>query len=75
MRTEGLTAFEHTDDILVETFSITGTPEEAHQKLTQYEGHIEHIALHTPYVPPFTAEESADAFANIVDTFGDVDSG
>jgi len=75
MMSEGLAAFEHTDDVLVETFSITGTPEEARQKLAQYEGHIEHIALHTPYVPPFTAEDSADAFANIIAAFGQTSSG
>jgi alkanesulfonate monooxygenase SsuD/methylene tetrahydromethanopterin reductase-like flavin-dependent oxidoreductase (luciferase family) len=49
---EGLGAFAHTADELVETLSITGTPEEARQKLTGYEGHLKQIALHCPYVPP-----------------------
>ncbi|MCZ4586318.1 MULTISPECIES: LLM class flavin-dependent oxidoreductase [Rhodococcus] len=69
---EGIAAFERTDDRLVETLSITGTPEEARQKLAQYEGVIDHLVLHTPYVPPIEAEESEDAFANILDTFGGI---
>lgn len=68
-KAEGLAAFEHTDDRLVDLLSITGTPEEARQKLADYRDHVDHIALHTPYVPPLTAEDSADAFANIVETF------
>jgi probable F420-dependent oxidoreductase len=66
----GIAAFEKTDDKLVETLSITGTPEEAKQKLAQYEGVIDHLVLHTPYVPPIEAEESGDAFASILETFG-----
>jgi hypothetical protein len=27
--------------------------------------------LHCPYVPPFSAEESADCFTNIIEAFGD----
>jgi probable F420-dependent oxidoreductase len=69
---EGIAAFERTDDRLVELLSISGTPEEARQKLVQYEGHVDHIMLHAPYVPPIEAEESADAFTNILDTFGDM---
>jgi probable F420-dependent oxidoreductase len=69
---EGVAAFERTDDRLVEAFSITGTPEEARQKLAQYEGVIDHLVLHTPYVPPIEADESEDAFAALLDTFGDL---
>jgi probable F420-dependent oxidoreductase len=69
MRAEGPAAFAHTDDRLVELLSITGTPEEARQKLAQFEGMVDHVALHTPYVPPFTAEESADAYENILSAF------
>jgi probable F420-dependent oxidoreductase len=69
---EGIAAFERTDDRIVETLSISGTPEEARQKLAQYEGVIDHLVLHTPYVPPIEAEESEDAFACILDTFGDL---
>jgi probable F420-dependent oxidoreductase len=69
---EGIAAFERTDDRLIETLSITGTPEEARQKLTQYEGVIDHLVLHTPYVPPIEADEAADGFTNILETFGDL---
>jgi probable F420-dependent oxidoreductase len=69
---EGIAAFEKTDDRLVDLLSITGTPEEARQKLAQYGGFVDHIVLHAPYVPPIEAEESADAFTNILDTFGDL---
>ncbi|NMO91658.1 LLM class flavin-dependent oxidoreductase [Actinomycetospora sp. TBRC 11914] len=70
MRTEGLAAFEHTADELVETLSITGTPEEVRQKADRFRGVVDHLALHTPYVPPFTPEESEDAFDQIVAAFG-----
>ncbi|MCD2195811.1 LLM class flavin-dependent oxidoreductase [Actinomycetospora endophytica] len=70
LRSEGLAAFEHTPDELVEILSITGTPEEARQKAARYEGVVDHLALHTPYVPPFTPEESEDAFDQIVGAFG-----
>ena len=56
--------------LLVDLLSITGTPEEAQQKLAAYGRHVDHIALHTPYVPPLTAEDAADGFANIIKTFG-----
>lgn len=69
--TEGLAGLEKTDDRLVEAFSISGTPEEARQKLDDYEA-IPHLVLHTPYVPPLTAEESEDAYRNIVSAFGDI---
>ena len=72
MRREGLAAFAHTDDRIVEALSISGTPEEARQKLAEFDGVIEHVVLHCPYVPPFTAEESADCFTNIIEAFGDV---
>jgi probable F420-dependent oxidoreductase len=69
MRSEGLAAFEHTPDELVETLSLSGTPEEVRQKAARYDGVVDHLALHTPYVPPFTPEESEDAFDRIVETF------
>lgn len=67
---EGLAALEHTDDRLVDLLSITGTPDEVRQKLADYEGVVDHLVLHTPYVPPFTAEESEDCFQNILEAFG-----
>jgi probable F420-dependent oxidoreductase len=71
---EGLSALAHTDDRIVDVLSISGTPEEARQKIAQYHGAVDHLVLHCPYVPPFTAEESADCFANILDAFGDLAS-
>jgi alkanesulfonate monooxygenase SsuD/methylene tetrahydromethanopterin reductase-like flavin-dependent oxidoreductase (luciferase family) len=67
---DGLAAFDHTDDRLVDLLSITGTPEEAREKLAGYGNHVDHIALHTPYVPPLSAEDAADGFDNIIATFG-----
>ena len=68
MMQNGLAAFEDTPEELVELFSITGTPEECRQKLDNYKG-LPHLALHTSYVPPFTAEESEDCYLQIIDAF------
>jgi hypothetical protein len=68
--TKGLDSLADTSDKLVEVFSITGTPEEARQKLGEWKAEIPHIVLHTPYVPPLTAEESEDAYRGIIDAFG-----
>jgi len=68
MMQKGLAAFEDTPEELVELFSITGTPEECRQKLDKYKG-LPHLALHTSYVPPFTAEESEDCYLQIIDAF------
>jgi probable F420-dependent oxidoreductase len=70
MMTKGLAAFEETPDELVELFSITGTPEEARQKLGDWEGAFDDLVLHTPYVPPLDDEESEDCYRNIVAAFG-----
>ncbi len=67
--TEGLGAFEKTADAIVHTFSITGTPDEARAKLAAWDGVVDHLVFHTPYVPPFTAEESEDAYRNILAAF------
>jgi alkanesulfonate monooxygenase SsuD/methylene tetrahydromethanopterin reductase-like flavin-dependent oxidoreductase (luciferase family) len=72
LMTNGLAGLDETDEKLVETFSIAGTPEEARQKLGAWEDALPHLVLHTPYVPPLSAEESEDAYRNIVDAFGDV---
>lgn len=67
----GPQALEHaTSDELVRTFSITGTPDECREQLKQYEGVLDHIILHTPYVPPLNADESEDAFLNNVRALG-----
>jgi alkanesulfonate monooxygenase SsuD/methylene tetrahydromethanopterin reductase-like flavin-dependent oxidoreductase (luciferase family) len=67
--TEGLAAFEKTPDAIVRTLSITGTPDEAREQLAAWEGVVDHLVFHTPYVPPFTAEESEDAYKQILDAF------
>jgi alkanesulfonate monooxygenase SsuD/methylene tetrahydromethanopterin reductase-like flavin-dependent oxidoreductase (luciferase family) len=61
-----------TSDALVAGLSITGTPDEVHDQLGAYEDVLDHIILHTPYVPPLTPDESADAFRNILAAFSDV---
>lgn len=68
-RAQGVDAFAHTSDRLVEKLSITGRPEEARQKLAAYGGHVDLMMLHTPYVPPLTVDDATDAFTNIVTTF------
>lgn len=71
--TEGPSALERvTSDRLLETFSITGTPDECRAQFKAYEDALPNrtVLLHTPYVPPLTREESADAFAGIVEAFG-----
>jgi len=57
------------DDRLVDAFSLTGTPDEVRKKVSEYEGKLPHILFHTPYVPPLEPDASADAFANIIETF------
>jgi alkanesulfonate monooxygenase SsuD/methylene tetrahydromethanopterin reductase-like flavin-dependent oxidoreductase (luciferase family) len=75
LMTKGLAALEDvTDDVLVDTFSICGTPEEARAQLSRYEA-IPHLILHTPYIPALTIEETEDAYEGILDTFGDVAAG
>ncbi|MUL65907.1 hypothetical protein BOO86_15635 [Mycobacterium sp. CBMA 234] len=68
-RTEGVEAFAHTSDRLVEKLAIVGTPEEARQKLDRYRNHVDLMLLHTPYVPTLSVDDATDAFANIVATF------
>jgi probable F420-dependent oxidoreductase len=70
--TEGLAALERvTDDVLVETFSICGTADDARAQLSRY-ADIPHLILHTPYIPAFTIEETEDAFQGILGAFGEL---
>ena len=69
MMSEGLAAFEKTPDAVVRAFSITGTPDEARERLSEWEGVVDHLVFHCPYVPPFTAEESEDCYRNILAAF------
>ena len=59
-----------TDDKLVSTFSIAGSPAECRAQLQEWEGLIGHVMLHTPYVPPLSPDETEDAYRRIVDAFG-----
>jgi len=58
-----------TDDELIRTFSIAGTPEEGRQQLAAWEGVVDHVMLHPPYVPPLTAEETSDAYYQVLSAF------
>jgi probable F420-dependent oxidoreductase len=58
-----------TDDKLVDAFSISGTPDEVRARVQEYAEVLPHVMLHTPYPPPITAEESADSFRHILETF------
>jgi len=67
----GFAALEGTPDALVEAFSITGTPDEAREKLAPWESAFDHVIFHTPYVPPLTAAESEDSYRAIVTALGE----
>jgi probable F420-dependent oxidoreductase len=69
LMTKGLDGLAETSDKLVEVFSITGTPDEARQRLDAWTADIPHVVLHTPYIPPLSAEDSEDAYRGIVDAF------
>ena len=58
-----------TADELVETFSIAGSPQEANEQLTRWQGVVDHVMLHPPYVPPLSAEETLDAYFQILAAF------
>src|SRR5205085_12149411 len=60
-RSEGVEAFAHTSDRLVEKLAVAGTPEEARQKLELYRDHVDLILLHTPYVPTLSVDDATDA--------------
>lgn len=70
--TEGPEAAERAcDQKLVDAFSISGTPDECRKKLLEYGELLPHVMLHTPYPPPLTADESADSYNNIIETFAE----
>jgi probable F420-dependent oxidoreductase len=58
-----------TADELVETFSIAGSPQEAREQLARWEGVVDHVMLHPPYVPPLSAEETTDAYYQLLSAF------
>ena len=52
-----------------ETPRSRGTPDECREKLTAFSGVLDHVILHTPYVPPLRPDETEDAYRWIVRTF------
>jgi alkanesulfonate monooxygenase SsuD/methylene tetrahydromethanopterin reductase-like flavin-dependent oxidoreductase (luciferase family) len=72
MMSGGVAAVENaTSDRLVEQFAICGTPPEAREQAKRFADGFDQVVLHTPYVPPLAAEDTTDAFYNIVRAFGD----
>jgi probable F420-dependent oxidoreductase len=67
--TDGPSAFDLLPEEVVKMFAICGTPEEGRAQLAEYEGLLDHIVLHTPYVPPLQQAESEDCFRNTVAAF------
>lgn len=71
LMTGGLSTLEHTvSDKLVEAFSVTGTPADARAQLARFGDSLDHVILHTPYVPPLRPDETEDAFRGIIGAFG-----
>lgn len=70
MAAQGPAALEHvTDQKLVDTFSVAGTPDECRRGLAEYRDLVSLPILHVPYFAPITAEESQAAYRNILETF------
>ena len=67
--TDGPSAFDLLPEEVVKRFAICGTPEEGRAQLSEYEGLLDHIVLHTPYVPPLQQADSEDCFRNTVAAF------
>lgn len=61
---------EVTSDEVVDLFAIAGTPDEARAKAARFREAIPHLVLSPPYVPALSSDETADAFRNIIETFG-----
>jgi alkanesulfonate monooxygenase SsuD/methylene tetrahydromethanopterin reductase-like flavin-dependent oxidoreductase (luciferase family) len=67
--TDGPSAFDLLPEEVVKMFAICGTPEEGRAQLAAYNGLLDHIVLHTPYVPPLQQADSEDCFRNTVAAF------
>ena len=65
---EGPSAFDLIPEDVVKIFAICGTPEEGRAQLAEY-GDLDHVVLHTPYVPPLSQSDSEDCFRNTVEAF------
>lgn len=68
-REQGPAAHQTMSDELMHAFSIVGTPEQAREQVRQWDGVVDHLVLHTPYVPPLTAEESEGCYVNALAAF------
>lgn len=60
-----------TSDALLDAFAICGTPDEAMEQFQRWDGRVDHVVLHTPYVPPIDGEDSAASFRTVCATFAD----
>ena len=66
---EGPSAFDLLPEDVVKMFAICGTPEEGLEQFGEFEGVLDHVVLHTPYVPPLEQADSEDCFRNTIATF------
>jgi cytochrome P450/alkanesulfonate monooxygenase SsuD/methylene tetrahydromethanopterin reductase-like flavin-dependent oxidoreductase (luciferase family) len=67
---EGPASLERTtSDELLRHFCVHGTADECREQIGTFQDCLDHVVLHTPYVPPLRAEESEDAFRNMVAAF------
>ena len=67
--TDGPSAFDLLPEEVVKMFAICGTPDEGLEQLREFDGLLDHVVLHTPYVPPLEQAASEDCFRNTVRTF------
>lgn len=71
LMTEGPAALATvTSDALLKAFSIAGTPDEAREQLVDFQNAVPHVALHIPYMPPISREESKTAALNAIKYLG-----
>jgi alkanesulfonate monooxygenase SsuD/methylene tetrahydromethanopterin reductase-like flavin-dependent oxidoreductase (luciferase family) len=68
-RKQGPPAYQFMSDELVRAFSIVGTAQQAREQVKQWEGVVDHLVLHIPYVPPLTVEESEECYVNALAAF------
>jgi alkanesulfonate monooxygenase SsuD/methylene tetrahydromethanopterin reductase-like flavin-dependent oxidoreductase (luciferase family) len=67
---EGPSAFDAIPDEVVKTFAICGSYDEGREQLAHFDGTLDHVILHTPYVPPLQQADSEDAYRNTIAAFG-----
>jgi alkanesulfonate monooxygenase SsuD/methylene tetrahydromethanopterin reductase-like flavin-dependent oxidoreductase (luciferase family) len=62
---DGMTAA--VTDEMAETYSVTGTPDEARAKLQRYDGIVDTVILNPPWIGPATRR--SDVYETLIDTF------